>query len=86
MTCAAIGIHNIGAVFQGKRLVYLMAGYAVFKFLAGCMRIMTVQAIRFEAVFVVAEGTVNLGMGADICINFLHYLGMAGVAGCLDIA
>lgn len=78
-----VGIGHFLGIGKGQRLMGLVTGYTVFKFLAFRMRIMTIQAVRTIAVFFMAEGTGETGMRGLVRINFLDYLRVAGVTCCL---
>ena len=87
MAGAAVLVGYFRSVGKGERLVDLVAGHTVLEFLAFGMRFMTVEAARDIAVGIgMAVGTVNLGMGAFVGVDFLHDLGMTGVTGGFEIA
>ena len=80
MTGSAFAVGNFGAIGKGQGLMHLMTLDAIIEFLIFNMRFVAVQAVRFVAVFVVAERAVDLGMRTGCGVDLIDNAWMAGVA------
>jgi hypothetical protein len=72
VTGATVPVGNFGTIGKLQGLMDLVTFDTVRELLLFDMRLVAVQAVRLVTMFVVAEGTVNLCMGAWCCVNLCN--------------